>query len=171
MSPYRKTTLYTAIAAVGMFAGMGTAEAVHVSGDGRGQVLLYPYYTARFDGAGNAFATLLSVVNGTGLAKAVNVKFSEGKNSRQVFELNLFLSPFDVWTAAILPDTASGGAKIGTFDLSCTLPAFSASPTTPYYSFVNTAYAGTSDDGAGMGLDPGQRQRATGTSSDARCAK
>jgi hypothetical protein len=148
-----KRPLYAALVGAGILALTGNAEAVRVSGDGRGQVLLYPYYTTRSDSAGNAFATLISVVNGTALAKAVNVKISEGKYSRQVFELNLFLSPFDVWTAAILPNPSTAGARIGTVDRSCSLPAFSASPTAPYYSFVNSAYAGASDDGAGTSLD------------------
>src|SRR4051794_14196242 len=101
---------------------MDIAQAVNVSADGRGQVLLYPYYTTRADSAGNAYATLLSVVSATASAKAVRVRFMEGKNSREVNGFNLFLSPLDVWTAAALPDATSGGAKIGTVDLSCTLP-------------------------------------------------
>src|SRR4030095_7934079 len=66
---------------------------------------------------------------------------------------NLFLSPFDVWTAAVVPDASTGGAKVGTVDRSCTLPAFSASPTTPYIPFANFSYAGANDDGAGTGPD------------------
>src|SRR5438046_2219114 len=116
MITYTKRPLYAALVGAGILASIGAVQAVQLSTDGRGQVLLYPYYTTRSDGAGNAFATLVSVVNGTASAKSVNVKFSEGKNSRQVFELNLFLSPFDVWTAGILPDTSTGGAKIGTLD-------------------------------------------------------
>ena len=100
-----------------------------VSSDGRGQVLLFPYYTTRADNAGNAFSTLVSVVNATPLAKAVRVRFLEGKHSRTVLNFTLFLSPFDMWTAAILPDLDNGGARIGTVDTSCTLPAFAASPT------------------------------------------
>ena len=49
-----KRPLYTALASAGMFASTGAAQAVNVSADGRGQVLLYPYYTTRTDGAGNA---------------------------------------------------------------------------------------------------------------------
>src|SRR6185436_1340613 len=119
MITYTKRPLYTALAGLGTLAAMGPTHAVNVSADGRGEVLLYPYYTTRADGAGNAYATLVSVVNGTALAKAVNVKISEGKYSRQVFELNLFLSPFDVWTAAILPNPSTAGARIGTVDRSC----------------------------------------------------
>src|SRR5438045_1769632 len=88
--------LAIAIASAGL--ATSTAQAVNVSSDGRGQVLLYPYYTTRNDNNGNAYGTLLSVVNATPSAKAVRVRFLEGKNSREVLDFNLFLSPFDVWT-------------------------------------------------------------------------
>src|SRR5436305_800531 len=145
MTGYAKRAVFAALAAAGLITSTGTVQAVNLSADNRGQVLLYPYYTTRADSAGNAYATLLSVVNATASAKAVRVRFMEGKNSREVTGFNLFLSPFDVWTSAALPDTTSGGAKIGTLDLSCTLPAFSASPTAPFVSFVNFTYAGVND--------------------------
>src|SRR5262249_34027753 len=56
-------------------------------------------------------------------------------------------------TAAVLPDTTSGGAKIGTLDGSCTLPGFSTSPAAPFYPFNNYEYAVEDVDGAGTGLD------------------
>jgi hypothetical protein len=153
MITYTRRSLCTALATVGILAVANAAHAVNVSADGRGEVLLYPYYTTRVDPSGNAYSTLLSVVNGTASGKAVRVKFLEGRNSREVVGFNLFLSPFDVWTAAILPDATTGGAKIGTFDASCTLPSFSTTPVPPFYSFVNYEYTGADADGAGTGLD------------------
>jgi hypothetical protein len=153
MNTFKKKSLYAALAGVSALGVTGAAQAVNVNPDGLGQVLIYPYYTTRADSAGNAYTTLLSVVNSTGSAKAVKVRFLEGKNSKEVLDFNLFLSAFDVWTAAILPDAGTGGAKVGTLDLSCTLPPFSSSPTAPFVSFVNFAYSGSSDDGAGTGLD------------------
>ncbi len=152
MIPYTKHPLHIALTVVAALAATDV-QAVNVSADGRGQVLLYPYYTTRADSAGNLYGTLLSVINATGSAKAVRVRFLEGKNSREVLDFNLFLSPFDVWTAAVLPDPMTVGAKIGTTDLSCTLPAFSASATAPYVSFSNASYSGANDDGAGTSLD------------------
>src|SRR5689334_13250941 len=108
MARHRKRALCTALASAGI--AVGAAQAVQLSLDGRGEVLLYPYYTTRTDATGNAFATLVAVVNTTPSAKAVRVRFLEGKNSRYVVDFNLFLSPFDVWTAAVLPDITSGGA-------------------------------------------------------------
>src|SRR6478735_7395238 len=120
MTTYKQRTLCLALASIGF--ATNPAQAVNVSADGRGQVLLYPYYTTRADSSGNAYGTLMSVVNATATAKAVRVRFLEGKNSREVLDFNLFLSPYDVWTAAALPDTSNGGAKLGTLDSSCTLP-------------------------------------------------
>ena len=74
------------IAANGSLGVSGAANAVHLNPDGLRQVRLYPYYTT----------------------KEVKVRFLEGKNSREVIDFNLFLSPQDVWTGAIvspLPDT------------------------------------------------------------------
>ena len=153
MNRYKTISLYTAFAGAGALGVTGTVQAVNVNPDGRGEVLIYPYYTARADSAGNAFATLLSVVNPTPSTKAVKVRFSEGRNSRTVLDFNVFLSPFDVWTGAVLPDPDTGGARVGTLDSSCTLPSFSASLTAPFVSFSNSAYTGPSDDGAGTTLD------------------
>ncbi len=98
MITFKQKALFSAIAGAGALALTGAANAVYVNHDGLGQVLVYPYYTAR-DGV----ATLLSVVNTTNNAKIVKVRFLEGKNSQEVLDFNLFLSPFDVWTGAVLP--------------------------------------------------------------------
>jgi hypothetical protein len=103
---------------------------------------LYPYYTVRADNFINPFNSLLSVVNTTNSVKAVKVRFVEGKNSAEVLDFNLFLSPFDVWTAAIIPD-AGGGGKITTADRSCTIPAIPSAGV----AFVNFQYSGSNADG------------------------
>ena len=68
------------------------------------------------------YNSLLSVVNSTASAKAVKVRFLEGRNSREVLDFNLYLSAKDVWTAAIIPTLL--GAGIFTDDKSCTNPGF-----------------------------------------------
>ena len=95
------------------------ANAVNVNPDGLGQVLLYPYYTAR---GGND--TLISIVNTSERGKAVKVRFIEGLNSREVLDFNLYMSPYDVWTAAVTNTADGGGAKMVTGDTSCTVPYF-----------------------------------------------
>ena len=66
----------------------GVAQAVMVSPNGLGQVLIYPYYTVRNgnnvgDVSATPYNTLLSVVNTTDSTKAVKVRFREGKASRK----------------------------------------------------------------------------------------
>ena len=148
MNSFQRKSLYAALAGVGALGVTATANAVAINPNGLGQVLIYPYYTVNADAAGNAYNSLLSVVNTTSSAKAVKVRFLEGRNSREVLDFNLFLSKFDVWTAAIIP-SSSGGALVKTADKSCTIPE---SKTTLQLgvNFVNFAYVG---DGGGDGLD------------------
>ena len=107
----KKNSLTTAVVAgIAGVAGLASvSNAVNLNPDGLGQVLIYPYYTVN---AGNS--TLLSVVNTTDEVKAVKVRFLEALNSREVLDFNLYLSPFDVWTGAVIP--ASG--VIGTATMS-----------------------------------------------------
>lgn len=126
----KKNSLTTAI--VAGFAGVaglaGVANAVNLNPDGLGQVLIYPYYTVN---GGNA--TLISVVNTTNTAKAVKVRFLESLNSAEVLDFNLYLSPFDVWTAEV---TAAGaGAQLTTSDRSCTVPNVFAAQPVPFRTY------------------------------------
>ncbi len=69
------------------------------------------------------------MVNTTSRAKAVKVRVLEGKTSAEVLDFNLFLSPNDVWVAAIGPidpTSASAGAILVTQDVSCTNPPIPA---------------------------------------------
>jgi hypothetical protein len=60
------------------------------------------------------------VVNTSGDAKAVKVRFLEGENSREVLDFNLYMSEYDVWTAALYDD--AGTPTMVTADTSCTVP-------------------------------------------------
>ena len=144
MNTFKRKSLYAALAGVSALGVTGAAQAVNLNPDGLGQVLIYPYYTTRADAGGNAYTSLLSVVNTTSSAKAVKVRFLEGKSSKEVLDFNLFLSKHDVWTAAIFASGA--GAAVGTLDKSCTLPALPATG----QAFVNFQYT---SDGAGSTLD------------------
>jgi hypothetical protein len=147
------TAVVAGIAGVVGIANM--ANAVNLNPDGLGQVLLYPYYTVN-----NSQNTLLSVVNTTSNGKAVKVRFLEGYNSREVLDFNLFLSPYDVWTANVfkLSDggVAGDGAGIFTTDNSCTAPTFTSGPLANgagYQAFLHYAYTGTASDGGPSGDD------------------
>ena len=114
----KRNTLTTAVlAGLTGVAGMASvANAVNVNPDGLGQVLLYPYYSAR---GGND--TLISIVNTSDRAKAVKIRFIEALNSREVLDFNIYMSPYDVWAAGITAD-AGGGAKLMFSDTTCTAP-------------------------------------------------
>jgi hypothetical protein len=147
----KRNTLTTAVLAglTGMAGMVSVSNAVNVNPDGLGQVLLYPYYTAR---GGND--TLISVVNTTADTKAVKVRFIEALNSREVLDFNLYMSPYDVWVAAVTGD-AAGGAKMITADTSCTVPYFQGG--TPgnvgEQPFLNFAYTGGNSDAGPSGIE------------------
>ncbi len=112
----RKNLTAAVLAGLAGAAGIvGSAQAVNINPDGLGQVLIYPYYTVN---GGNT--TLLSVVNTTGEAKAVKVRFMEGENTREVLDFNMYMSAYDVWTAAIT--NMDGTPTLLTSDTTCTVP-------------------------------------------------
>ncbi|MDP4028122.1 MAG: hypothetical protein Q8P42_04040 [Gallionella sp.] len=152
MNVFKRKSIYLAVAAgLGAVGMVGTASAVNVNSNGTGEVLIYPYYSVR-----GGTDTYLSVVNTTNSAKAVKVRFTEGRNSREVLDFNLYLSARDVWAGAVVATT--DGAKLITSDKSCTYPVIPATG----QDFVNYAYAGSTvtpgivdsgGDGAGSTLD------------------
>jgi hypothetical protein len=121
----KRNSLTTALLA-GLAGAAGiaaTANAVNVNPDGIGGALIYPYYTVN-------------------KVKAVKVRFLEGRNSREVLDFNLYLSPFDVWVGAISPAdaaNANSGGVLTTPDRSCTVPAIPAAG----FPFVTFAFDGS----------------------------
>ncbi|WP_395376822.1 hypothetical protein [Marinicella sp. W31] len=97
---------------LGMYTFGQTVTAANLNFKGTGQTLIYPYYTVN-----NDLNTLLSVVNTTEEVKAIKVRFLEGDNGQETLLLNVYLSPFDVWTAALSATTT--GVWLTTFDNSC----------------------------------------------------
>jgi hypothetical protein len=154
MNAFQRKSLYAALAGAGALGAATTAQAVNVNPNGLGQVLLYPYYTVNTNTTGQTYNSLLSVINSTDSVKVVKVRFLEGKDSREVIDFNLFLSPFDVWTGAIIPSPSTTGGRLITFDKSCTVPPIATTQGGPgFVDFVNYAYTGTNDDKGGSGLD------------------
>jgi hypothetical protein len=127
------------------------AEAVYLNADGQGQALIFPYYTVR-DGRGGTFNTYLSVVNPTADVKALRLRFREGRNGKSVGDVNLYLGPNDVWTAAMVPNGA--GTTVLSIDRSCTDPLVGdGSAGRAVFALSNATFSGANDDGAGTGLD------------------
>ena len=124
------TRLLASLAACAMLLTVSMARGVQLSANGQGQVLIYPYYTVRdAPDTGTPFNTLVSVVNGTLEGKVVRVRFREARRGAPVFEANVFLSPRDVWTAAVIP--WQGGAALVSTDNTCTQPSIKMASGSP----------------------------------------
>ena len=89
-----------------------------LSEGGVGHMLLVPYYSAQ-----NNNMTVLHVVNTDSVnGKAVKVRFRGAANSDDVMDFQVFMSPGDVWTAAVTAG-ADGIAQVQTADNTCTVPS------------------------------------------------
>jgi hypothetical protein len=119
MKTINRKPLFLALAGITALGAAGAAQAVGVNPTGLGDALIYPYYTVKGDS--NPYNTLLSIVNTTNSTKAVKIRFREGKASAEVLDFNIFLSPYDMWTAN-LKASATGGVILKTADTSCTIP-------------------------------------------------
>ena len=110
----------TAPTVVGIDAGTmakADATALAVSQGGVGHALVVPYFNAQ-----NGNMSVLHVTNTDQLrGKVVKVRFRSASNSDDILDFQLFLSPGDVWTAAILAD-ADGLSQLMTSDTTCTVP-------------------------------------------------
>jgi len=121
------------------------AQAMNVSQNNVGQVLLSPYYTVK-----NGFDTFFSVVNTTNATAIFKIRFREALNSRETRDFNVILSPYDVWNGGV---TSTGvGATIRTFDNSCTSPdkpSWTSTGTGGYQvDMTNANFSGANADGA-----------------------
>ena len=94
------------------------ATTLTLSEGGVGSMLLVPYYTVQ-----NGNMTVLHVVNtDTVNGKAVKVRFRGAANSDDVMDFQVFMSPGDVWTAAVTAG-ADGIAQVQSADNTCTVPS------------------------------------------------
>ncbi|MDG2443709.1 MAG: hypothetical protein P8M13_10710 [Luminiphilus sp.] len=149
-----KKNLISLAVAASVLGGAAVQAGQYVNPDNTGQVLLFPFYNAD-----NGNSTNMHIANTTGKAKAVKIRFVEHKNSDEVLDFNLYLSPYDHFAFAVLADPNGTGAAILTRDNSCTVPALgSANPgfdgtatenangsTTRIQPFVNFQYADDAD--------------------------
>ena len=92
--------------------------AMYVNDKGMGETLIFPFYSAE-----NGNSTNVNIANTTTGTKAVKVRILEAQNSREVLDFNLYLSPKDHFSFAVLADAADGGGMLKTNDNSCTVPA------------------------------------------------
>ena len=119
-----KKNLISLAVAASVLGGAAVQAGQYVNPDNTGQVLLFPFYNAD-----NGNSTNMHIANTTGKAKAVKIRFVEHKNSDEVLDFNLYLSPYDHFAFAVIADPNGTGAAILTRDNSCTVPALgSANP-------------------------------------------
>jgi hypothetical protein len=113
-----------------------SAFTVNISPNGYGQAIILPYFTVN-----NNLNTLITVNNSTDEIKAVKVHFREGKEGKAVLTFNLYLSPQDIWTGALVPATSTipghegeSTAMLLSYEASCTpfLPATTGQQFLPY---------------------------------------
>lgn len=103
---YKMKQLAVAVGvALGGLSMAPSVQAVSIATDKLGQALIIPYYTMR-----DGWNTLLHVTNTSSTeVVAVKLRFRESYNSRDVLDVNLFLSPNDVWTGwAAAPNGVPG---------------------------------------------------------------
>jgi hypothetical protein len=123
------------------------ASGVSLSSDDAGQVVLLPFYSVR-----SGFVTSLSIVNrNQHHAKAIKVRFREGKIGAPALDLNVFLGARDSWSASLVDDGTA--AMLSVSDQSCTSPAVPSEGIPFSNRYYTGQVAGTYDDGGGASLD------------------
>ncbi len=147
MAKFKMKQLALAVGmAVGGAALLPSAQAVNLATDGLGQVLIFPYYTTR---AG--WNTLINITNTSNQVVALKVRFHEGYNSRDVFDFNVIMSPYDVWNGTV-SNTIVDGENVPVFstsDKTCTTPTIPSGGQTFEGDGANglLAYTGDAADG------------------------
>jgi len=149
-----KKNLISLAVAASVLGGAAVQAGQYVNPDKTGEVLLFPFFNAD-----NGNATNMHIVNTTAKTKAIKVRFVEYKNSNEILDFNLYLSPKDHFAFGVIADPNGVGAGVITQDNSCTVPAlgsangaFTGTQTTGangaitrYQPFVNYVYATTED--------------------------
>ena len=144
--------LATALGGVGVGLYASTANAVNLSQTGLGDVLIFPYYTAR-----DNWQTTLTFINTSDNFLAVKFRFMEGVNSRDVLDFNVVMSPYDVYTGVVEAGNGTYGDK--TSGIRFRIPALETTCTAPYlapdnsFGLNSTAYTGVNADGGPTGND------------------
>ena len=94
-----------------------TGATLAVQPDGIGQILTVPYFSTQDNNTTSLNLVNTDTVNG----KAVKVSFRGARNSDDLFDFYVYLSPGDVWNATI-QQNADGFSELHSGDTSCTVP-------------------------------------------------
>ena len=143
MNATLKSRISMAVAAglMGLATVSAQVQAQTLSDSNTGQALIYPYYTVN-----DGWITTMNLMNTSAKTLAVKVRFHEAKNSRDVLDFTVVMSPYDSWTAWV--EDSAAGPVIKTVDTSCTSPLnVNGSAASSF------AYTGTNDDTGGQGAN------------------
>lgn len=100
-----------------VITGDADATTLEVSPTGVGHILLVPYFSTQ-----NGNVSLLNITNtDTVNGKAVKLRYRGAANSDDIYDITVFLSPGDMWSANV--SQKNGVSTLVTKDNSCTLPA------------------------------------------------
>jgi hypothetical protein len=143
-TPKSSISMAVAAALIGLGAASVTSlpvQAQSISSNNTGQALIYPYYTVN-----GGWITTMNLINTSEKTLAVKVRFHEAKNSRDVLDFTIIMSPYDTWAGWV--EDSVGGPKLRTIDNSCTSPT-----NIDGVNASNFAYTGVNDDTGGTGLN------------------
>lgn len=88
-------------------AGGAPAAALNLTATGVGHILTVPYFTTQ-----GTNKTLLNIINtDTVNGKAVKLRFRGATNSDDIFDITVYLSPGDMWTADIAAAEDGSGVR------------------------------------------------------------
>jgi len=105
----RHTKLHKALAMAVVLGGASLgllappAGAVQLSQQNIGDALIFPYYTVR-----EGWSTVMNLINTSPQVLAVKLRFHESRNSRDVLDFIVLLSPFDRFSGTVIYDEATG---------------------------------------------------------------
>jgi hypothetical protein len=116
---FKPLGLAVAVAAVSAgYAGVANSAAA-VSDNGLGDLAIIPYYTVK-----SGFTTGFLVTNTSERTQVVKVRLRRARDSMDALDINVVMSPKDVWAANIREE--EGTIYLVTDDNSCTVPAGNA---------------------------------------------
>lgn len=130
----RKTTLALAVTAAVAAGGASLAQAQTLAVNSLGQALIYPYLLAK----GN-WSSFLHVTNTGSTTVAAKLRFRSAVDSQDVFDIDVVLSPRDMFTGTV--EIRDGLVGWRATDNTCTVPHYGVNNFQPFNPQVSEVYA------------------------------
>ncbi|MCK5897306.1 MAG: hypothetical protein KAG20_10895 [Cocleimonas sp.] len=117
--------------------GLGVANTVNaaatLSANNLGDMAIIPYYTVR-----DNFITGIHITNTSDKTQVVKFRLRANTDSHDVFDINIILSPYDMWTASISGDASELRVTPSSGETTCTAPI---KPTAGYFTALTSGIA------------------------------